>query len=603
MIIQKVSRYSHVLMALVIVAVFVAAGVLSQIRFGGPIHARHALQDELLADILPPPAFVVEPYLLTTLMAENPRRAPALVAQLKDRYAEYQGRKAYWQIAPVPEDMKQQVGKVLGAADDFWAIVNHKLLPAVAAHDDAKLRAIEELELGRLYDRQHGEVVRLVELSRARNAEMLASDTRIITLCLAGVALLALVTLFALHYAANYLRRTVVNPLGEAVGTIRAIAEGGYDQPIAGLERTDEIGVLARAMSEFRKTIVAGQKSDADRKEAIALLSVGLEKLSRHDLEHSIDAGFPDDYLELRDNYNTAVSSLASVIGMVRGGAAEIIHSIAELRAASDDLADRNEKQVANLEETATSMTEVAASVRESAASAGEVQRSISVTHRNATEGGEVVCQAQAAMAAIEQSAVEIGKITDLIDGIAFQTNLLALNAGVEAARAGEAGRGFAVVAEEVRSLAQRTTSAANDIKALIGASAANVDMGVRLVGATGAMFEKIVSQVGDVSERLTTMTHSVARQAANLQQVDAAMRQMDLMTQQNAAMVEQGNASTRNLEVEATRLNAEISTFRTRNRMKRPSPGKAAVAMRRGASARNPDTAEPETYGVRVQL
>lgn len=587
MITSKVKVYSRALIALILVAVTIAAFVLSQVRFGGPIYARHALQDELLADILPPPAFVVEPYLLTTLLAENPAKAAPLVTSLNARYAEYRDRRAYWEGAPVPEDMRPQVAKVMNAADAFWAVVNAKVLPAAARRDDATLRALVENDLARLYDQQHEEVVKLVDLSRKRNGEMLADDMRNIALALGAVALLALVTLGALQVAARTIRRSVVTPLGEAAETIAAITHGQRGLDIPGLGRTDEIGILADAMAAFQTAIVEREQADADRREAIAMLTVGLDKLARHDLEHRIDDAFPSDYIELRDNYNRATASLAEVIGTVRSGSTEIRHSIAELRAASDDLAQRNMQQAANLEQTAAAMAQVAAGVQLSASSAGEVQRAIGVAHRDATDGGAVIKQAMTAMAAIEQSAQAINKITDMIDGIAFQTNLLALNAGVEAARAGDAGRGFAVVAEEVRSLAQRSATAASEIKDLIATSASNVQAGVGLVGDAGKVLEQIVTQVGDVSARLTAMADGVEQQASSLQQVDGAIRQMDKMTQQNAAMVEQSNAATRSLEEEGQRLGSAIATFKTRNRANRPVSGAAAIGMRRGAYAR----------------
>jgi methyl-accepting chemotaxis protein len=234
-----------------------------------------------------------------------------------------------------------------------------------------------------------------------------------------------------------------------------------------------------------------------------------------------------------------------------------------EIRAASEDLALRNEQQAASLEETAASVGTTVSLTRQSAENAAGAKQAIAQTHRRATDGGEVVGKAVAAMGAIEQSAREITQIIDVIDGIAFQTNLLALNAGVEAARAGEAGKGFAVVANEVRALAQRSAEAARDIKALIDKSTAHVGDGVSLVGETGTLLAEIVAQVGAVTAQVNDIAETAAGQASNLEQVNVAVGTIDRMTQQNAAMVEQATAATRSLSSEAQRLAELVAQFR----------------------------------------
>ena len=187
-----------------------------------------------------------------------------------------------------------------------------------------------------------------------------------------------------------------------------------------------------------------------------------------------------------------------------------------------------------------------------------------------------------AAMGAIEQSSSQIGQIIGVIDEIAFQTNLLALNAGVEAARAGEAGKGFAVVATEVRALAQRSADAAQSIKALITTSGEQVGTGVNLVRESGTRLEAILRRIGEISALTGSIAGSATRQAANLTQINAAMGEMDRMTQQNAAMVEESAAATRSLASEAVRLNALVATFRTRNVAHRPAAVVAPESMRR---------------------
>jgi methyl-accepting chemotaxis protein len=276
------------------------------------------------------------------------------------------------------------------------------------------------------------------------------------------------------------------------------------------------------------------------------------------------------------------VKALAEALRIVRIGTASVQGSISEIGAASHDLALRNEAQAARIAETARAMDAVTGIVQETATGAHAVSQTITLADREAGEGGEVVRRAIEAMAAIENSAQEIGQIISVIDGIAFQTNLLALNAGVEAARAGEAGKGFAVVATEVRALAQRSADAAQSIKALITTSGEQVGTGVNLVRESGTRLEAILRRIGEISALTGSIAGSATRQAANLTQINAAMGEMDRMTQQNAAMVEESAAATRSLASEAVRLNALVATFRTRNVAHRPAAVVAPESMRR---------------------
>lgn len=258
----------------------------------------------------------------------------------------------------------------------------------------------------------------------------------------------------------------------------------------------------------------------------------------------------------MRQQVSGALGSVADTSGSVDVGAKQI-------RQASDDLARRTEQQAASLEEASAAMTTLAATVKNAADDAAHMHDSVQQAHGEARKGGEVVSEAVSAMNDIHNSAQEIGKIISVIDGIAFQTNLLALNAGVEAARAGDAGRGFAVVATEVRALAQRTADAARDIKELISASSVQVERGVNLVGQTGETFSTIVDQVGHVAELASSIASMAHGQAESIDQVRETVREMDTMTQQNAAMVEEATAAARSLASEADRLASLVGRFR----------------------------------------
>jgi methyl-accepting chemotaxis protein len=355
----------------------------------------------------------------------------------------------------------------------------------------------------------------------------------------------------------------ICTPYVNTVLRMEALAAGDVASPIGYTEHKDCVGRMTKAMAVFRDNALALQSnSQAQEQQIVSALGSGLKKLSQNQLDFQISEAFSGAYDELRTDFNAAVASLGTTIRSVRTSAASVHNGATEIRSASDDLARRNERQAANLEEAAAAMNQVTDNIRQTAERATLVQRTISATHTEAADGGKVVAQATGAMAAIEKSAQEIGQIVSVIDAIAFQTNLLALNAGVEAARAGDAGRGFAVVANEVRALAQRSADAAKDIKELITASTRQVGDGVTLVAETGTLLEKIVAGVGDITGLMTEIADSANAQSLNLQQINVTVGEMDRMTQQNAAMVEESTAASRSLADEANELAAIVSRF-----------------------------------------
>ncbi|HWU02028.1 MAG TPA: methyl-accepting chemotaxis protein [Novosphingobium sp.] len=356
--------------------------------------------------------------------------------------------------------------------------------------------------------------------------------------------------------------RLISGPYIATVGRIEALTQGDVSSPILYSDHGDCVGRMARAMLFFRERRIAADAQRAAQQQIVDALSAGLGQLAQNRLDARIDQPFPQEYESLRHDFNSALAALQSVLASVRNSAASVLNGATEIRTASDDMAQRNEQQAATLEETAAAMNEVTEGVREAARSAGSVQRTIAETHEQASEGGMVVGRAVEAMAAIEGSAAEIGNIIGVIDGIAFQTNLLALNAGVEAARAGDAGKGFAVVANEVRALAQRSADAAKDIKALINTSAVQVADGVSLVRETGNLLGKIVERVGDIAALVSDIAVNSEAQASSLELVNTAVGNMDRVTQQNAAMVEQATAAARSLADEANELSSQVSRF-----------------------------------------
>ena len=297
---------------------------------------------------------------------------------------------------------------------------------------------------------------------------------------------------------------------------------------------------------------------------SMAQISALLSALSRGDLTRRMEGDFHGVFARMRDDANATVAQLTMIVGDIKGAAASINAAAGEISSGNEDLARRTEQQAASLEETAASTEQLTSTVRQNAEHANQANRLVQEASGIATQGGAVVGQVVSTMEAIEASSRRIADIIGVIDGIAFQTNILALNAAVEAARAGEQGRGFAVVAGEVRTLAQRSASAAREIKALIDDSVGKVAEGATLVHQAGDTMRQVVASVQQVTGIMAEISAATREQSAGIEQVNQAITQMDEGTQQNAAMVEQATAAARSMAGQAGQLVEAVAAFRT---------------------------------------
>ncbi|MGV1829225.1 methyl-accepting chemotaxis protein [Agrobacterium vitis] len=452
------------------------------------------------------------------------------------------------------------------------------------------------------------------------NETMRASTT--IAFIVAALGLLLAIVLAVL------IARSISRPILAITSAMSKLADNQLETDIPGLAYDNEVGLMAKAVNVFKQNALkirqlaaqeaALQQKNADLQSDIATVvsaavagdfttritkhydnpdldafahnvntlvdSVDkgiaetrrvVSALSNGDLTEAMSGKYQGVFAELQTNVNDTMTKLRLLMEQVRQSADVINGGADEIRQASNDLSRRTETQAASLEETSSALEEITVAVKTSTERAQESSKMVSEARQFAEQSANVVQDATAAMSRIEQASNEITQIINVIDEIAFQTNLLALNAGVEAARAGEAGKGFAVVAQEVRELAQRSATAAKDIKALITKSSNEVETGVRLVTGTGEALKEIQQKVIGISSQVTSIATAANEQSTGLSEVNTAVNQMDQMTQQNAAMVEEAAASTSKLAEETVNLLNLISQFKVH---------KADHGMRRAA-------------------
>jgi methyl-accepting chemotaxis protein len=398
------------------------------------------------------------------------------------------------------------------------------------------------------------------------------------------IGLAAVIVLGAILYAV----RGIARPIQIITRSMASLAEGDTDSSIPYGARKDEIGEMARAVEVFRQAAITNQHLEADAQtqrakaeaerlrvteeaeaaaqrrlqEATAGLASGLRRLASGDLAFQLNEPFSPDFEQLRHDLNQAVAQLADTLAAVSAASGSIDSGAREVSQSADDLSRRTEQQAASLEETAAALDQITVNVGNSSKRTHEARSVAGQANESARKSGAIVSGAVDAMGRIEHSSSQISNIIGVIDEIAFQTNLLALNAGVEAARAGDAGKGFAVVAQEVRELAQRSANAAKEIKDLIRNSAVEVESGVRLVRETGEALRTIEGFIVTINQHMDAIAVSAQEQSAGLSEVNMAVNQMDQVTQQNAAMVEEANAASATLAQEAGRLRELIARF-----------------------------------------
>lgn len=356
---------------------------------------------------------------------------------------------------------------------------------------------------------------------------------------------------------------------------VRSVGQGDFSQRIRIENKQGFFLDVANGLNQLSQTTSQGLSDVAQV----------LRSLAAGDLTQKIDGDYQGVLGQLKDDTNTTVVRLRDVVGQIKDAAEAIRVASTQIAAGNQDLSGRTEEQASSLQETASSMEQLNTTVRQNAENARQANDLARSSNEIATQGGEMVQRVVSTMADIQESSHKIADIIGVIDGIAFQTNILALNAAVEAARAGEQGRGFAVVATEVRSLAQRSATAAKEIKALIAESVDKVEGGARIAQQAGKTMGEVVTSFHHVAALVTEISHASEEQSNGIEQVTQAVGQMDEVTQQNAALVEEAAAAAESLEEQTGGLVLAVDMFKLEKNAVRsieqaslPAPGAGSL-------------------------
>ncbi|MCJ2183286.1 methyl-accepting chemotaxis protein [Novosphingobium sp. 1949] len=474
------------------------------------------------------------------------------------------------------KDFRDHIAKTRAYPDSAEVRAAARAVEAdVAAYLDAGAKLVREVEAGQRpspreytvfterFERLEGGMSNISDkveenVSAMRGAaDFVSLLGLLVTLVCGGLILIVSVLVW------RQIRSQIIAPVLSIRGALDALGRNELSLDVPYADRGDELGDLARAAETLRDRLSEAQAArEAQEKGIVTAFGSALERLAKGDLSAQIDSAVDGVFAGLRRDYNAAMGSLSQTLAMVLQANGATIGTASEISASVDDLSQRNERQSSQLQDMASAISGVAQGVGEAAGSVREAQDEMHAINSAVTQGGEVIHSAVQAMDRIEESSNRIVSIITTIDGISFQTNLLALNAGVEAARAGEAGKGFAVVATEVRALAQRSADAANEIKHLITLSGDEIRQGVALVREAGAALVAIVERMERISSTMRGISEGAQTQAQALNGIDGSAKELERITQANAALAEEVSAATRQVYIATQDVSQKLDAF-----------------------------------------
>ena len=481
---------------------------LDSLKVNGPLYQRIVQSKDLIADVLPPPEYIIESYLvsLQLVSASGKTEQDRLVERLKALKKDYDDRHVYWSRETLePELAALLLKSSYEPAMAFYSLAFDQLIPAVRADNREAINATT-LRINQAYDSHRTAIDKVVAMSIQRAAQDEAGAKDSIRSAMTLLLLILAGSVGVCLGVAWLITRSILGPLNQAVGVVKTFAAG--------------------------------------------------------DLRTQFNADGRDEFAQLLQALQEMQAKLVTLVSGVREGSNQVAVASAEIAQGNQDLSNRTESQASALQQTAASMEELGSVMNQHTDTARQASILAQKASSTAMQGGQVVAQVVDTMRGINEASRKIADIISVIDGIAFQTNILALNAAVEAARAGEQGRGFAVVASEVRSLAGRSAEAAREIKALITASVERVAQGSQLVDRAGHTMTDVVASIQQVTDLISVISSASAEQTAGVNQITEAVTHMDQATQQNAALVEQMAAAAQSLRSLSQDLVGRVAMF-----------------------------------------
>ena len=523
---------------------------LSQLKVGGPLYNQIKLGNDLIADILPPPEYVIEAYLEATLVLHDPAQLPAHRDRITQLKKEYDERRDFWVKSDLDPVLKTKlVDKSDGEVRRFWTAIQEGLLPALAKGDSAAA-AKSYAEITARYTAHRAIIDDIVKQTNDQNAATeVAATGRVstFTLILWGVSAAVFLVIGAGIFGVAF---GVIRPIAEMTKVMKGLAGGDLDVSVPALSRGDEVGAMARAVQVF--------KDNAQRVQSMEQEQAGLKLKAEGDRKAAMQ--------QMADGFDSAIGKIIQTVSTasseLESSAGQLTKTAEVTQVLSATVASASEQSSANAQSAAAAAEEMASSV-------SEISRQVQDSHKISREAVSQVEQTNARIADLAQSASRIGEVVKMISAVAEQTNLLALNATIEAARAGEAGRGFAVVASEVKALAAQTAKATEEISEQIGQmqSATNQSVSaIQEIGGTIGRIAEISQAIAAAVEEQGATTQEISR---NVQQAAQGATQVaGSITDVNRGATDTGTASThvhglaRSLLGQSNHLKGEVEKF-----------------------------------------
>jgi len=554
------------LILLLAIAFAVSAWRIHAIRMGGPMHRASMQIADLNADILPPPEYIIEPYLEATLLLDHPERLATARARLADLRKQYDDRHAVWAQSDLPDRLKRAIlADTHTPAMRFWQEAQGPFLEAIAANDMTAARRSYAV-LTDAYDAHRKAIDALVRATGEEQAALGDQSGRSLGVSLVVLTVLALALFGSIGWFARWLTTRVMHPLSMVAQATTTLSRG-QDTAIPYRNRTDELGDIAKAVARFHAAARSRAEMDAahlaEQEQVGETLATALAALETGDLRHRITTPFPGMYEPVRLSFNRAAGALSAMLRTAIHSARNIGTGSSEIATAAEDLARRTEGTAHSLQEASSAIQLIENRLKSSSQSAETTMERAEQAGAAVHSGRSTAQNAATAMNNVSERANAIDTVVEGLDKIAFQTRVLAMNAAVEAGRAGEAGRGFAVVADLVSALALRAEEEAKRGRDLINETQVDVALAASEVRAVDTALGTIVENFDGVQALLGALREDNRSQASAISDITRSVMEMETATQQNAAMVEQTSAAARSLDREAGTLLRNAEAFR----------------------------------------